>query len=198
MGRNFRCFTYRNRTGRRDMSFHGHFDDHDERLVFTSPDILRRFRGKHILSVSQFSRQDLEDYIFPMADTCRETLHKGGEFSTLRGKVVTLVFYEPSTRTHQSFSTAASLLGAITKDIVGMQFSSVSRARLCRIRFALWPVTARPSCCAIRMRVPWPWPLSTPNAQSSTPETARASIPRRRCWTCTPFDVTSAASTVRP
>ncbi len=109
------------------MSFHGHFDDHDERLVFTSPDIQRRFRGKHILSVSQFSRQDLDDYIFPMADTCRETLHQGGEFSTLRNKIVTMAFYEPSTRTHQSFSAAASLLGAVAKDIVGMQFSSVSK-----------------------------------------------------------------------
>lgn len=109
------------------MSFHGHFDDHDERLVFTSPDKDRRFRGKHLLSVSQFSRKDLDEYIFPLADTIRDTLSNDGEFSTLHGKIVTLVFYEPSTRTHQSFSSAASLLGAITKDIVGMQFSSVSK-----------------------------------------------------------------------
>lgn len=108
-------------------SFYGHFDEHDDRVRFASPDPQRRFRHKHILSVSQFNREDLDKYIFPLAENIRRTLNDGGEMPLLHGKIVVLIFYEPSTRTCFSFSTAASKLHGVTKEIIGVQFSSVSK-----------------------------------------------------------------------
>src|SRR6187200_639638 len=68
------------------------------------------FYGKDILSVSQFSRDDLE-YIFGVAETMRTMVAHVGTFDLLKGKILTNLFYEPSTRTSSSFAAAMERLG---------------------------------------------------------------------------------------
>ncbi len=57
-----------------------------------------RFFGQDILSVSQFNREDLET-IFEVAHEMYGMVERIGTFDLLKGKVLTNLFYEPSTRT---------------------------------------------------------------------------------------------------
>ena len=57
-----------------------------------------RFYGQHILSVAQFARTDLE-YVFAVAEEMRTMVERVGTFDLLKGKILTNLFYEPSTRT---------------------------------------------------------------------------------------------------
>lgn len=62
---------------------------------------------RHIVEVSQFSRDDLE-FVFDRADTMR-TLPKPDH--RLDGRILATLFYEPSTRTRLSFESAMLRLG---------------------------------------------------------------------------------------
>lgn len=64
----------------------------------------------HVLSTRQFSRQWLEQELFPLAHKM-ETVAKTGGCRSLSGKCIFVVFWEPSTRTFVSFLTAARKLG---------------------------------------------------------------------------------------
>src|SRR4030043_723043 len=66
--------------------------------------------GKNILSVKQFSRNDLE-YIFSVAHEMRTMVERVGTFDLLKGKILANLFYEPSTRTSSSFTSAMERLG---------------------------------------------------------------------------------------
>ena len=68
------------------------------------------FYGKHILSVRQFRRSDLQ-YIFAVAHEMREMVARVGSFDLLKGKILANLFYEPSTRTSSSFTAAMERLG---------------------------------------------------------------------------------------
>ena len=63
------------------------------------------FYGSDILSVLQFSREDLE-YVFGVAHEMREMVARVGTFDLLKGKILANLFYEPSTRTSSSFTSA--------------------------------------------------------------------------------------------
>ena len=67
-----------------------------------------RFFGRDILSVSQFDRADLET-VFAVAHEMRGMVERIGSFDLLKGKVLTNLFYEPSTRTSSSVSKGESL-----------------------------------------------------------------------------------------
>jgi aspartate carbamoyltransferase catalytic subunit len=67
-------------------------------------------RINHILESQQFSRDFLEETLFPEASSMEEVARKGGE-PMLKGWSVGIVFYEPSTRTRVSFERAIRLLG---------------------------------------------------------------------------------------
>jgi aspartate carbamoyltransferase catalytic subunit len=84
------------------------------------------FYGKDILSVNQFSRQDLE-YIFAVAHEMREMVARVGSFDLLKGKILTNLFYEPSTRTSSSFTSAMERLGGSVIPINEVRYSSVSK-----------------------------------------------------------------------
>jgi len=71
------------------------------------------FRGKHILSVSQFSRQDLHE-LFTVAQEMRVGAQREGCLDILKGRVLCEMFYEPSTRTLASFDAAMKRLGGET------------------------------------------------------------------------------------
>lgn len=67
---------------------------------------------RHILSLSEFSPRDYETVI-NTAVSFREVLsRRNKKVPTLQGKVVTNLFFEPSTRTRSSFELAAKRLSA--------------------------------------------------------------------------------------
>lgn len=69
---------------------------------------------KHILKSQQFSRQWLEQEFFPLSTEMKQAVLTGKRLNDLDGKIVSLLFYEPSTRTRTSFQQAALKLGALT------------------------------------------------------------------------------------
>src|SRR5512143_1205533 len=85
-----------------------------------------RFYGQHILSVSQFARTDLE-YIFAVAEEMRTMVERVGTFDLLKGKILTNLFYEPSTRTSSSFTAAMERLGGSVIPISEVKYSSVAK-----------------------------------------------------------------------
>jgi aspartate carbamoyltransferase len=84
------------------------------------------FYGKDILSVKQFSRDDLK-YIFAIAHEMREMVLRVGSFDLLKGKILASLFYEPSTRTSSSFTSAMERLGGSVIPINEVRYSSVSK-----------------------------------------------------------------------
>jgi aspartate carbamoyltransferase len=84
------------------------------------------FYGKDILSVKQFNRTDL-DYIFGVAHEMREMVERVGTFDLLKGKILANLFYEPSTRTSSSFTSAMERLGGSVIPINEVRYSSVSK-----------------------------------------------------------------------
>ncbi len=84
------------------------------------------FYGKDILSVKQFDRPDL-DYIFGVAHEMREMVERVGSFDLLKGKILANLFYEPSTRTSSSFTSAMERLGGSVIPINEVRYSSVSK-----------------------------------------------------------------------
>ncbi len=85
-----------------------------------------RFFGQNILSVSQFDRDDLET-IFGVAHEMYGMVERVGTFDLLKGKVLTNLFYEPSTRTSSSFVAAIERLGGSVIQINNVTYSSVSK-----------------------------------------------------------------------
>src|SRR5512136_731546 len=84
------------------------------------------FYGKDILSVKQFGRSDLE-YVFNVARDMEEMVRRVGSFDLLKGKILANLFYEPSTRTSSSFTSAMERLGGSVIPINEVRYSSVSK-----------------------------------------------------------------------
>ncbi len=60
---------------------------------------------KHIIEAQQFTRQWLEEELFPLTDEMEKIVKEGGS-DLLSGKGMITLFYEPSTRTRASFEIA--------------------------------------------------------------------------------------------
>ncbi|XP_062344305.1 CAD protein isoform X2 [Cinclus cinclus] len=75
----------------------------------TSP-LLHPLVGQHVLSVQQFSKEQLS-HLFNVAHTLRMLVQKERSLDILKGKVMATMFYEVSTRTSSSFAAAMSRLG---------------------------------------------------------------------------------------
>ena len=84
------------------------------------------FYGKDIISVSQFTHEDLE-YIFAVAKEMRAMVERVGTFDLLKGKILANLFYEPSTRTSSSFASAMERLGGSVIQINEVHYSSVAK-----------------------------------------------------------------------
>jgi len=84
------------------------------------------FYGKDIISVKQFGVEDL-DYIFGVASEMREMVERVGSFDLLKGKILANLFYEPSTRTSSSFTSAMERLGGSVIPINEVHYSSVAK-----------------------------------------------------------------------
>lgn len=84
------------------------------------------FIGQDILSVEQFSRKDL-DFLFKLAGKMKKIVERRGGIKILTGKVMTALFYEPSSRTFGSFVAAMQRLGGGVIPLQGMVYSSVAK-----------------------------------------------------------------------
>ncbi len=84
------------------------------------------FYGKDILSVKQFTRSDL-NYVFSVAHEMRVMVERVGTFDLLKGKILANLFYEPSTRTSSSFTSAMERLGGSVIPINEVRYSSVAK-----------------------------------------------------------------------
>ena len=83
------------------------------------------FKGKDIISVKQFTRDDLH-LLFTVAAEMRLGVEREGRLDTLKGRVLGLLFFEPSTRTSCSFDAAMKRLGGETV-IVNESHSSTKK-----------------------------------------------------------------------
>ncbi len=84
------------------------------------------YYGRDIISVSQFERTDL-DYILGVAQEMRAMVERVGTFDLLKGKILANLFYEPSTRTSSSFTSAMERLGGSVIPINEVRYSSVAK-----------------------------------------------------------------------
>lgn len=84
------------------------------------------FKGKHILSSDQFSLKDIHIIFKTTLKMKKLALEKGGA-DLLNNKIITALFYEPSSRTFGSFIAAAQRLGGGILPIQNMMYSSVKK-----------------------------------------------------------------------
>jgi aspartate carbamoyltransferase catalytic subunit len=96
------------------------------KTVSLAPNLKSGFYGQDIISVNQFSRDNLT-YIFGVADEMRAIVRRIGSSDLLKGHVLACVFYEPSTRTSSSFIAAMSRLGGTVIPINEVRYSSVTK-----------------------------------------------------------------------
>ena len=95
--------------------------------LYTPPKIDGEFVGKHILSVNQFDRRDLQ-ILFDATISIRRRMVRNdrGLLSLCAGKLMATLFYEASTRTDLSFQAAMRHLGGeVVAASSGVRFSSV-------------------------------------------------------------------------
>jgi len=74
------------------------------------------FYGKDIVSLDQFAVEDLLT-VFHLARKMKQLVEKSEPAQILAGKIVSLLFFEPSSRTFGSFASAVKRLGGQTLDI---------------------------------------------------------------------------------
>ncbi len=75
----------------------------------------------HILSVHQFSRDDIDEFC------ARADFHSHYDSTPAQGKILANLFYEPSTRTSSSFYSAMVRLGGHVIPINNVAYSSVAK-----------------------------------------------------------------------
>lgn len=83
------------------------------------------FKGKDIVSLDQFTPQDII-ILFSKVPKMRTIAVNARPSKIIAGKIIIILFFEPSSRTFASFSTAVKQLGGQTVEIQNpQQFSSV-------------------------------------------------------------------------
>src|SRR5436190_21058678 len=75
------------------------------------------FKGKHIVSFEQFDVQDLYQ-LFSLTHSMKQIAVRNEPSQLLAGFVVALLFFEPSSRTFNSFATAIKRLGGQTIEML--------------------------------------------------------------------------------
>jgi aspartate carbamoyltransferase catalytic subunit len=86
-----------------------------------------RFKGKDIVSLDQFSPKDIK-ILFSLVPKMRTIAVNAKPSSIIAGKMIVILFYEPSSRTFGSFSAAVKQLGGQTIEILNpQQFSSAAK-----------------------------------------------------------------------
>ena len=85
-----------------------------------------KFVGEHILSVSQFSRSDI-DRLFAVAEKMIPYANRKKVTRVLEGAILGNMFFEASTRTRVSFGCAWNLLGGEVRETTEIKASSLSK-----------------------------------------------------------------------
>ncbi|AKB30600.1 Aspartate carbamoyltransferase [Methanosarcina siciliae T4/M] len=84
------------------------------------------FKNRHVISMKDFSREEI-DHVLDTAEKL-EPVARGEERSRLLdGKIVSLLFFEPSTRTRLSFEAATQRLGGQALNLGSVEASSVMK-----------------------------------------------------------------------
>ncbi|HUK92488.1 MAG TPA: aspartate carbamoyltransferase [Methanomicrobiales archaeon] len=78
---------------------------------------------RHIISIRDFERRDLDHFL----DRAEDFAAGGYDRDLLAGKIVALLFFEPSTRTRMSFASAMSRLGGDTISVDSVEASSIAK-----------------------------------------------------------------------
>jgi len=84
------------------------------------------FVGSHILSVSQFDREAIEQ-VFSIADQMNPYARRQRVTRVLEGAILGSMFFEPSTRTRVSFGCAFNLLGGEVRETTEVKASSIAK-----------------------------------------------------------------------
>lgn len=84
------------------------------------------FKGKDIITLDQFLKKDI-DILFSKTSKMKKLVQAKGGSSLLKGKIMTALFYEPSSRTFGSFVTSMQRLGGGFIPLQGMGNSSVAK-----------------------------------------------------------------------
>jgi len=97
------------------------------RHTYTPPKIAGEFIGKHIISVDQFAREDLDELIHATKSIRTRIRHQDrGLTEICAGMVMASLFFESSTRTDMSFQASMRRLGGDVISVSnGVQFSSM-------------------------------------------------------------------------
>ena len=78
---------------------------------------------QHIISIRDFTRQDLDGFL-----DRAELMDRGGfDARLLEGKILALLFFEPSTRTRMSFASAMARLGGTSISVDSVEASSIAK-----------------------------------------------------------------------
>lgn len=88
--------------------------------------LIRIFKLKNIISIKDFERADIE-YILDEASKLEDVAKSRAISEELKGKILGLMFFEPSTRTRMSFETAMKRLGGEGIGFENSGSSSVSK-----------------------------------------------------------------------
>jgi aspartate carbamoyltransferase catalytic subunit len=83
------------------------------------------FMKRHVLSMREFSKEEI-DSVLDLAQSL-EPLARGKKSRMLAGKILALLFFEPSTRTRMSFETAMKRLGGSVINLGPAEGSSISK-----------------------------------------------------------------------
>lgn len=83
------------------------------------------FNKRHVLSMREFSREEI-DSVLDLAWSL-EPYARGKKSDMLSGKILALLFFEPSTRTRMSFETAMKRLGGSTINLGSAEASSIAK-----------------------------------------------------------------------
>lgn len=97
-----------------------------EALRDIDPEMARRFRGRHVISARDFTKEE----ILFLLDTAAHFEDFSG--SLLAGKILGTLFYEPSTRTRLSFESAMHRLGGHCLGFAEQGVSSVAKGESLR------------------------------------------------------------------
>src|SRR3989338_4288649 len=89
-----------------------------------SQPIKGEFYNKSIISIDQFDKEDILT-VFKQTSDFKHGIEKGIVYEDLKGKLLTALFYEPSSRTFGSHIAAMQRLGGKIIPIQGVSFSSV-------------------------------------------------------------------------
>lgn len=81
-------------------------------------------RGRDVISIADFTQEEIE-YILDKTDEIRKLSIERSDL--LKGKVMAILFFEPSTRTRISFETAMKRLGGETVDMSEPKRASIEK-----------------------------------------------------------------------